>query len=113
MPIQKKDATVFAKPRNDAYTGMLAISLGAMITGTVLLFIDYSNYPDKKPEEPKSPVTAKMLADGPPAAAPQPGGAAPPPAGAPGVPPAGAPPAGGAAPPPAGAAMPKEKDKDK
>jgi hypothetical protein len=42
-------------PRSDAYTGLLAISLGAMIIGCVLLFLDASQYPDKKPELPPAP----------------------------------------------------------
>ncbi len=32
---------------NDAYTGMLAISLLAMIAGSALLFLDYQQYPDQ------------------------------------------------------------------
>jgi hypothetical protein len=37
-----------AQPRNDAYTGMLIVSLIALLLGGVLLFLDYSQYPDKK-----------------------------------------------------------------
>jgi hypothetical protein len=38
------------KPKSDVYTGLLAISLGAMIVGCVLLYLDYAQYGDKKPE---------------------------------------------------------------
>ena len=34
---------------NDAYTGMLAISLLALILGCVFLYLDWSQYPDKPP----------------------------------------------------------------
>lgn len=43
------------KPVNDAYTGMLAISLAALIVGCVLLFLDYSQYSDQPPTPPKAP----------------------------------------------------------
>ena len=38
-----------AKPTNDAYTGMLAIALLALIGGSVLLFLDYNQYGDRNP----------------------------------------------------------------
>jgi hypothetical protein len=38
-----------AAPRSDAYVGLLAISLVAMLTGTVFLLMDYMQYPDSKP----------------------------------------------------------------
>src|SRR5690242_19315035 len=38
-----------APATNDAYTGMLTISLLALIGGCVLLFLDYSQYPDRPP----------------------------------------------------------------
>lgn len=34
---------------NNAYTGMLAISLIALILGCVLLYLDYSQYPTSDP----------------------------------------------------------------
>src|SRR5262245_38202133 len=37
------------RPRNDAYTGLLTISLLAMIVSCVLLYLDYSQYGDQKP----------------------------------------------------------------
>jgi hypothetical protein len=57
--------------RNDAYTGMLAISLIALLAGTVLLFLDYSQYPDKSP--------AKVAKVAPETAIPGGGGGEPPP----------------------------------
>jgi len=47
-------------PANDAYTGMLAISLCALLVGCVLLYLDYSQYPDNKaPALPKAPPVAQ------------------------------------------------------
>jgi hypothetical protein len=37
------------RPTNDAWTGMLAISLLALIVGCLLLFLDFSQYPSKDP----------------------------------------------------------------
>jgi len=37
---------------------MLAISLGAMLTGCVLLYLDYSQYPDRKPEAYTPPAVS-------------------------------------------------------
>lgn len=34
-----------AKPRSDAYTGLLLLSLLAQVAGAVFLFLDYSRYP--------------------------------------------------------------------
>jgi hypothetical protein len=70
-----------AKPRFDAYGGMLLLSLAAMIGATVFLFLDYSEYQGKPPAAPGRPAGAA-------APAPAPGG------GGPAAPP-GAPPAGG------------------
>lgn len=49
------------KPKNDAYTGMLVISLGAMILGSVLLFVDYSRYSEKNPPAATKPVDGNAL----------------------------------------------------
>jgi hypothetical protein len=49
---------------NDAYTGMLAISLIALIVGCVLLFLDYNQYDSKPPNLPKAPPVVKMDAPG-------------------------------------------------
>ncbi len=43
-----------AKPKNDAYTGILFISLLATIGACVLLYLDYSSYENRVP--PKSPA---------------------------------------------------------
>jgi hypothetical protein len=45
---------------NDAYTGMLAISLIALVIGCVLLFLDYNQYDSKPPNLPKAPAVVKM-----------------------------------------------------
>ena len=37
------------KARNDAYTGLLAISFLALVGGCVLLYLDYEQYGDKAP----------------------------------------------------------------
>lgn len=42
--------------RNDAYVGLLIISLLAMIVGCVFLYLDYSQYPETKAPSPP-PVT--------------------------------------------------------
>jgi hypothetical protein len=41
-----------AKPAFDAYAGMLLLSLLAMVAGTVLLFLDYNEYPAGKANPP-------------------------------------------------------------
>jgi hypothetical protein len=41
-----------AQPRNDAYTGMLAVSLVGLVIGCVLLFLDFSQYPGGNPPQP-------------------------------------------------------------
>jgi hypothetical protein len=59
----KKTETITAPATNDAYTGMLAISLFALIGGCVLLYLDYSQYPDGKgPTPPKAPPIAAPAA---------------------------------------------------
>ena len=50
------------KAPNDAWTGMLAISLLALIAGCVLLFLDWSQYPDKEPPAVKKFVPAPPAA---------------------------------------------------
>jgi hypothetical protein len=55
----KQDTATVNPATNDAYTGMLAISLCALIVGCVLLYLDYSQYPDSKaPAVPKAPGIA-------------------------------------------------------
>jgi hypothetical protein len=48
-------------PPSDAYTGLLAISLAAMIIGSVLLFLDYQDYGKTKPGAAPAPATVKPL----------------------------------------------------
>src|SRR5262245_9178440 len=74
-----------AQPKSDAYVGLLGLSLGAMVVGCILLFIDYSQYPTSKPTVPNVQAPARHGPAG------APGVPGVPPAGAPGVPPAGAP----------------------
>ncbi len=52
------------KPHNDAYTGLLAISLGAMIAGCALLYLDYSSYPTSKPKDIPKPLVLSPTAGG-------------------------------------------------
>jgi hypothetical protein len=48
-----------ARPRNDAYTGMLLISLAALVVGCVLLLLDMLSYGDMKPPAPNLGPPAK------------------------------------------------------
>ena len=45
-------------PSNDAYTGMLAISLIALIIGSALLFLDWSQYSGTPQKASLPPLTA-------------------------------------------------------
>jgi hypothetical protein len=56
---------------NDAYTGMLAISLLAMIAGSALLFLDYQQYPDQNPPAIKKSAPAAIKAEPPSEKAPE------------------------------------------
>jgi hypothetical protein len=47
------------QPRNDVYTGLLAISLVAMIIGCFLLYLDFAQYGKKKPDAVPSAGTVK------------------------------------------------------
>lgn len=53
---------VRAKSRSDIYTGMLVISLLAMIAGCVLLYLDYDQYSSSKP--PPLPSAPTVTAQG-------------------------------------------------
>lgn len=92
MAKKKKPAAADNKPKakSDAYTGMLSVSLLALITGCVLLFLDFQKY-DFKMKAPQVNRVSSVGPDG----LPVDGGNAPPPAGNP-------PPGGGNAPPPQG-----------
>jgi hypothetical protein len=48
-----------AAPRNDAYVGMLVISLAMLVVGAGLLFVDYSRYSSKHPSDVPPPTTIK------------------------------------------------------
>ena len=48
-----------SSPPSDAYTGLLAISLVAMITACVFLFLDWSAYGQKQPGPAPAPSTVK------------------------------------------------------
>ncbi len=41
-----------AKPRNDAYTGLLFISFLALVISAILLFLDYNQYGTTTPPKP-------------------------------------------------------------
>ena len=51
--VDEQDTT---RATNDAYTGMLAISLIALLAGCALLYLDYSQYPSSDPPKVKAPV---------------------------------------------------------
>ena len=52
-----------SRPTNDAYTGMLAIALLALIAGSTLMFLDYNQYPTRKPDPlPKAPPPQEKVA---------------------------------------------------
>jgi hypothetical protein len=46
------------KPRSDAYTGLLLLSLLAQVAGAVFLFLDWHQYPDASPPEVKTVAVA-------------------------------------------------------
>lgn len=56
----RSDSTDKSPATNDAYTGMLAISLIALLVGCALLYLDFSQYPDKAPKG--AGVTAPPIA---------------------------------------------------
>jgi hypothetical protein len=66
-----------APPQTDAYTWILVISLVAMLTGCILLYLDYSSYGEQKPTAPPVPQAFQFGGEGG-------GGAAPAPAPGPG-----------------------------
>ncbi|MCI0641305.1 MAG: hypothetical protein L0Y72_08580 [Gemmataceae bacterium] len=56
----KKDDSDSSPALNDAYTGMLAISLLALIVGCVMLWLDYSQYSGTLPTSvPKAPLVVQ------------------------------------------------------
>ena len=49
------------KPRSDAYVGLLVISLIAMITGCVFLYLDFNQYGETKaPKVQERPAAPKQ-----------------------------------------------------
>jgi hypothetical protein len=53
MPAARmRDAATEAQPRPDIYTGLLGLSLLAMLIACVLVFLDWNEYPEKKPKAP-------------------------------------------------------------
>jgi hypothetical protein len=69
---KKRYSEVKAKARNDAYTGLLAISLLAMLISCVLLYLDYSQYGTQKPTMPRVERSLPPPSAIPPAGEPQP-----------------------------------------
>ena len=62
---EEQDTT---RATNDAYTGMLAISLIALLAGCALLYLEWSQYPDKDPPKivaPKPSMEAPKDGGGP------------------------------------------------
>jgi hypothetical protein len=49
---RSRETPTEAKPRPDVYTGLLGISLLALFTACVLVFLDWSEYKDTKPPKP-------------------------------------------------------------
>lgn len=50
------------KPPSDAYTGLLALSLIAMIVSCVVLYLDYAQYGNTKAPAPAVPPVARPAA---------------------------------------------------
>jgi hypothetical protein len=48
------------QPKSDAYTGMLGISLGALVIGCALLYFDYSRYPSTAPPKPQKAQSVSL-----------------------------------------------------
>jgi len=60
MAARDRSAPAPAKPSSDAYTGMLIISLLALLAGCLLLYLDYRKYPPQNP--PPVPPSATATA---------------------------------------------------
>ena len=59
----RKYEEVTAKPTNDAYTGMLAISFVALLVGCALLYLDYDQYSNKVPDKLNVNVKSRPAPD--------------------------------------------------
>ncbi len=67
----EREEVVEATPQNDAYTGLLAISLLATLTGLIFVALDYSDYPAKVPKAAPPASISQAPEPGPEAAPPQ------------------------------------------
>ena len=65
MPAARARDEAPAKPRSDAYTGLLAISLLALLAGAVFLYLDYSQYPSGGAPKVSPPPTSAPAPTGP------------------------------------------------
>ena len=54
------------KPRSDVYTGLLILSLLAMISASALVFLDYNQFPPNKLPTPQLPASGGAPPLGPP-----------------------------------------------
>jgi hypothetical protein len=66
-------ATVYVPPKNDAYTVLLTISLGALVVGCLLLFMDWSEYSGTSGKKPPIPSAPQLQVGGADTGAPAPG----------------------------------------
>jgi hypothetical protein len=72
MARSRTTVDVDARPRSDAYTGLLILSLIAMVTSCVILLMDFSQYKDMNPPKPNvAPKAAPAGGGGTPPEAPQ------------------------------------------
>jgi hypothetical protein len=62
MPPATTKSTPYAPAKSDAYTGLLVISLLALIAACVFLYLDWSSYSSSKP--PAVPPIAPKAAPG-------------------------------------------------
>jgi len=62
-PISREDRIpTVARPRNDAYTILLCISLLATVLGCLMLYMDFSKYGNDKPPAPPHVSPIKQMA---------------------------------------------------
>ena len=74
---KSKGTSEYAPPKSDAYTGLLIISLLALIAGCTFLYLDWSQYSKTKPQLPGSASTSRPGAGQPQPGAPSSGGMSP------------------------------------
>jgi hypothetical protein len=58
MATDVSPGTTRPKPKSDVYTGMLIISLVALLVGCLLLYLDMRRYPSGEPPKVVPPPTA-------------------------------------------------------